>query len=427
MQLKDCYTNIVGTVDGVLKDTTTRTNYGYNQHGSLLTKREITVTDDKMKIFNYNDRNQLIEYRDNFELVASYTYDAEGYRDSKTVGTETTKFYWDRGYISNESDGTNFTAKNVIGLGGIVARKNGSSTPLYLMKDVHGDTTSLVQNNAEIGTYDYDAYGNLMESTGTQDNPFRYCGEYFDEETGFIYLRNRYYDPSIQRFISEDPAQDGTNWYVYCRNNPIRYIDPTGYITQDEIDSYESGKMAPGAYTYLMLCTYYYYLQNDNAGRDYWSGKAKAFRESGYTDTGDWFYNWTIEQMPKRPNDYNGAIPLNVEEHYFRNNLNIEFTWEELFILQSRLPDKLKWVANVPADAHQNNKYNGIDNIKYVSACGHFEIIYNANLELQTINNNWEDMGTYNYYSPINDGARHAYYDVASYGIYGNVPNSMRR
>ncbi|NLB61825.1 MAG: RHS repeat-associated core domain-containing protein, partial [Clostridiales bacterium] len=59
-------------------------------------------------------------------------------------------------------------------------------------------------------------------------NPYRYCGEYLDIETGYIYLRARYYDPSIGRFISEDSAHDGYNWYAYCANNPISYIDPSG-------------------------------------------------------------------------------------------------------------------------------------------------------------------------------------------------------
>ena len=62
-----------------------------------------------------------------------------------------------------------------------------------------------------------------------------YCGEYYDVESGFIYLRNRYYDPSIGRFITEDPAQSGTNWYVYANNNPLTYIDPWGlYAVGDE-------------------------------------------------------------------------------------------------------------------------------------------------------------------------------------------------
>ena len=47
--------------------------------------------------------------------------------------------------------------------------------------------------------------------SGSYLNPFRYSGEYFDEETGFYYLRARYYDPSVGRFLTEDPAGDGTN------------------------------------------------------------------------------------------------------------------------------------------------------------------------------------------------------------------------
>ena len=75
-------------------------------------------------------------------------------------------------------------------------------------------------------------------------NPFRYCGEYFDEETGFVYLRARYYSPDTGRFVSENPIKDGNNWYVYCGNNPLCFLDSTGMVvttwdlqncTKDEI------------------------------------------------------------------------------------------------------------------------------------------------------------------------------------------------
>ena len=71
----------------------------------------------------------------------------------------------------------------------------------------------------------------LVVSSGNISHlsPFGYCGEYFDSETGFVYLRNRYYDPNTGRFISQDPIKDGDNWYVYANNNPVMFVDPTGF------------------------------------------------------------------------------------------------------------------------------------------------------------------------------------------------------
>ena len=69
--------------------------------------------------------------------------------------------------------------------------------------------------------YSYDAFGNQTSETG-DSNPFRYAGEYWDSESGLIYLRARYYAPTTGRFTSEDPARDGLNWYVYCGGNPVK-------------------------------------------------------------------------------------------------------------------------------------------------------------------------------------------------------------
>ena len=69
---------------------------------------------------------------------------------------------------------------------------------------------------------------------------FRYCGEYFDKETGTIYLRARYYDPEIGRFITEDSywGKDNEplslNLYTYCYSNPINRFDPSGHISQED-------------------------------------------------------------------------------------------------------------------------------------------------------------------------------------------------
>ena len=67
------------------------------------------------------------------------------------------------------------------------------------------------------------------------NNPFRYRGYYYDNETGLYYLNSRYYDPEIGRFINADELSylnenniNGMNLFSYCRNNPVIYFDPSG-------------------------------------------------------------------------------------------------------------------------------------------------------------------------------------------------------
>ena len=72
-----------------------------------------------------------------------------------------------------------------------------------------------------IKVYKYDTFGNEKNPDPSDTNPFRYCSEYFDRETGTIYLRARYYDKNVMRFISEDPVESELNRYIYCYNNPI--------------------------------------------------------------------------------------------------------------------------------------------------------------------------------------------------------------
>ena len=116
-----------------------------------------------------------------------------------------------------------------------------SGTVSYYLKDAHGDTTALADAAGTITkNYLYDAFGNEQTEDAADTNPFRYSGEYFDAESGNIYLRNRYYDASTGRFITEDPIQDGTNWYVYAGNNPIMFMDPWGLEKSDDERSPEA-------------------------------------------------------------------------------------------------------------------------------------------------------------------------------------------
>ena len=137
--------------------------------------------------------------------------------------------------VINETKGASQTAyaNNVIGVEGIELREvigtDGTVERGRLVKNIHGDTIAVVGGNEYLAQYEYDAFGKCeTESESGFENPIRYSGEYWDEESDMLYLRARYYDSDLRRFISEDPARDGMNWYAYCGNNPLIHWDPSG-------------------------------------------------------------------------------------------------------------------------------------------------------------------------------------------------------
>ena len=111
---------------------------------------------------------------------------------------------------------------------------DGSKT--YYHFNAHGDVVVLTNaSGTKTKTYSYSAFG-VEHNPGTYDtNPFRYCGEYYDAVSGTIYLRARYYNSDLGRFMQqdgwgfanpEDPLS--LNLYTYCWNNPIMYFDYMG-------------------------------------------------------------------------------------------------------------------------------------------------------------------------------------------------------
>ena len=89
-------------------------------------------------------------------------------------------------------------------------------------------------------TYDYDAFGVEQSPSATDTNPYRYCGEYYDTETGTYYLRARYYSPSIGRFTQED-----THWNI---GNMIYGDEP---VKWNEREANSNDRLGLKAYTYL--------------------------------------------------------------------------------------------------------------------------------------------------------------------------------
>ena len=145
--------------------------------------------------------------------------------------------------------------------------------------------------------YSYDAFGNQTEEA-EDSNPFRYAGEYWDSESGLIYLRARYYDSGVGAFVSEDPAKDGLNWYSYCAGNPVNFVDPTGYAVT-ELDLQQFGNV-PWAINELAWLTSVW-INGNEADKAWAAAEAQKVRRRGRVVSYAYaMYNSINENYPVR-------------------------------------------------------------------------------------------------------------------------------
>jgi RHS repeat-associated protein len=111
-------------------------------------------------------------------------------------------------------------------------RDDTAGTVRWYLFDGLGSVLGEVDPNGNItATRKLDVYGFVRSSTGTSTSKQKFVGglgHQSDDETGLIYMRARYMDPTTGRFISEDPAKSGANWFAYCNDNPNNSIDQTG-------------------------------------------------------------------------------------------------------------------------------------------------------------------------------------------------------
>lgn len=146
------------------------------------------------------------------------------------------KFTTDPLGMGNVLSDTKSGATYIYGLG-LEARVVGSKASYYVT-DTRGSVVAIVDESGNIThKYQYDEYGKVTQKEEKDYNPFQYVGKYgvmylTDHQ---YYMRARHYDPTIGRFLSEDPIWS-TNLYPYADNNPIMGIDPKG-------ESFESSQM----------------------------------------------------------------------------------------------------------------------------------------------------------------------------------------
>ena len=243
-------------------------HYDYDQRGNLIRKTRNGETTD----YHWNGYNQLVKI-ENRNGSTEYRYDPLGRRTAKIRNGETTVYHWQEDTLAIEStNGQNthylfepgtfeplaqFQTTSPIG----IEREDKPAKPysydpetdpllkippepqeqseaqpelVYYQLDHLG--TPIAAHNAKgeaVWTAEYEAWGRIRNETvsdGPKVNiPFRFQGQYYDEESGLHYNRFRYYDPEIGRFVSQDPIglDGGLNIYVYVKN-PVQWVDPSG-------------------------------------------------------------------------------------------------------------------------------------------------------------------------------------------------------
>ncbi len=216
---------------------TKQTVYTYDANGNQITK----TAEGKTETNTYDGLNQLIGFTDG-ETTASYKYNVSGLRYEKTVNGQTINHVWDgnQQIVADVIDNQFYEANCYIRGTNLVAKynyRNGEKSEYtYYTQNAHGDVVNLTDETGKVTkTYTYDAFGVEKNIDENDINAFRYCGEYYDAETGTIYLRARYYNPSNGRFTQRDSYAGklndplSLNLYTYCQNNPLIFTDPSGH------------------------------------------------------------------------------------------------------------------------------------------------------------------------------------------------------
>ena len=213
-------------------------SYQYDDNGNL-TRKTLLAT-GTFTAYTYDAENRLTKVEEfaagNPTAVATstYRYDGLGRRIEKVGNGQTKRYIYDGEDILLEYDGANVLQARYTHGPGIdepIAVTKGGSTFFY-HQDGLGTVTDLTDSaGATAKSYSYDAYGSIVDQTGTVDQPYTYTGREFDSETGLYYYRARYYDATTGRFLQKDPIGflgKDVNLFRYVHSNPANQTDPAG-------------------------------------------------------------------------------------------------------------------------------------------------------------------------------------------------------
>lgn len=223
-------------------------NYAYDDEGNLIRRTEIAS--NKVTEYEWDYRNRLAGVFDknaagDVTQNVGFKYDSQNRRISKKVGSNETRFVYDRDNVLFDFavSGANQPVLDKryfygTGVDQILAQESGNGTVLWALSDQLGTVKDWVNGSGSVVNHVvYDSFGGVVsQSNSAFGSRYGFTGREFDTETGLYYDRSRYYNPGIGRFIGEDSVGfDGgdANLYRYVGNSPIDSVDPSGLFKID--------------------------------------------------------------------------------------------------------------------------------------------------------------------------------------------------
>lgn len=220
------------------------TSFGFDNNGNMISKTE----NGQATLYTYDGEDRLIKVELPGGEEISYRYDPLGQRISRIVSSGSITYYVHDGpnLLMELDNSYNTLARYTAALSydsWISMRRDGQT--YYYHKDGLGSVVGMSDASESLAkTYDYDVYGNILNSVGTVINTITFTGRNYDNVPDLFYSRNRYLDARNGRFITKDPFRGfqstplSLNPYLYVGNNPTNYVDPNGLVWQFLLGAY---------------------------------------------------------------------------------------------------------------------------------------------------------------------------------------------